>query len=93
MKIDDGIIYLAEPVFGCKVLRGPVAVLTTWLDYTFKDELNPVELGLDESQPPLSGVRVLIPLNNVLAIVAEYSQTGEKVLYGKTGKDTALESV
>lgn len=71
VKIPDGVIYLAKPIFGKRVLRGKVTVMTTWLDYFFPETLTPAELGLPDEQLSYKQVRVLIPLDNVLAVVAE----------------------
>jgi hypothetical protein len=72
MKIKDGIIYLANPLFGKTVLTGPVTVLTTCLDYTFPEGFA-VE-GEAEISDPASRIRVIIPLSNVLAVVAEKNE-------------------
>jgi hypothetical protein len=71
MRIPDAIVYLVKPLFGQQVLRGKVTVMTTWVDYTFPETLTPAELGLQDEQAPLKQVRVLIPLDNVVAVVAE----------------------
>lgn len=73
MRIADAKIYLAQPLFGRRVLTGPVIVSTTWLDYTFNEPISSQEMGLSD-QPEgeeLTIVRTLIPLNNVLAVVVE----------------------
>lgn len=71
MRIPDGIIYLSKPLFGRQMLRGKMTVMTTWIDYTFPEKLSPEELELPDGEIFSSQVRVLIPLNNVVAVVAE----------------------
>ncbi len=75
MRISDAKIYLAQPLFGRKILTGPVIVGTTWLDYTFNEpialaELEPTTTAQTDAAEQ-SLVRMLIPLNNVLAVIVE----------------------
>ena len=73
MRITEGTIYLAQPVFGRRRLTGAATIGTTWVDYTFTDTdraegtapLPDAEAGVT----PLNGWRVLIPITNVTAVV------------------------
>jgi hypothetical protein len=73
MRITEGTIYLAQPVFGRRRLTGAATIGTTWVDYTFTDtdradataSLPDADAGVT---PPL-GWRVLIPITNVTAVV------------------------
>ena len=66
MRITEGTIYLAQPVFGRRRLTGAATIGTTWVDYTFTDTdraeatapLPDAEAGV----APLNGWRVLIPI-------------------------------
>ena len=71
MRITDGIIYLAQPLFGRTLLRGRFVVLTTWLDFAFTERLTAAEMGLPADSVTPIAPRLLIPLSNVLGIVAE----------------------
>lgn len=91
MRIADAKIYLAQPVFGRRILTGPVTVSTTWLDYTFNEPLSSKEMELPV--PPegdeLSQVRMFIPLNNVLAVVVEQ----QNVLESNSRLDNFMQTV
>jgi hypothetical protein len=72
MRITEGIIYLAQPVFGRRRLTG-----ATWVDYTFTDTdtgthranaTDPLP-DADAGVTPPHGWRVLIPITNVTAVV------------------------
>lgn len=92
MRIRDGIVYLAQPLFGRQTLTGAMVVMTTWIDYTFAEKLTASELGLPEGELPPANVRILIPLNNVLAVVAEREDSNETSQYAPR-QFAALESV
>ncbi len=79
MRIKNGIIYLVEPLFGRNFLTGDCLIMTNWLDYTFTEKLEAAELGLPHDSQPPAYVRVLIPLNNVRAVLTEQE---EKPIYG-----------
>jgi hypothetical protein len=73
MRITQGTIYLAQPVFGRRRLSGAATIGTTRLDYTFTDADR-----ADAADPPPgaetdvlapTGWRVLIPITNVIAVV------------------------
>ena len=73
MRITEGTIYLAQPVFGRRRLTGAATIGTTWVHYTFTNTdraeatapLPDAEAGV----APLNGWRVLIPITNVTAVV------------------------
>lgn len=71
MKVKNGVIYLAEPLFGRQILTGPFVVMTNWVDYTFAEKLSATTLGLPEDGTPPSQVRLLIPLTNIRAVLTE----------------------
>ncbi len=89
MRVEDGLIVLAQPVAGHRVLSGSFVVMTTWIDYRLVQPLNLADLGLTSTETevafPTGPTRLLIPLNNVLAVITEADQTEEyeKYLYGK----------
>jgi hypothetical protein len=73
MRITEGTIYLAQPVFGRRRLTGAATIGTTWVDYTFTD---PDRAQATDPPPdaeagvlPPNGWRVLIPITNVTAVV------------------------
>jgi hypothetical protein len=73
MRITEGTIYLAQPVFGHRRLTGAATIGTTWVDYTFTDTnraeaTNPLP-DTDAGVTPPHGWRVLIPITNVTAVV------------------------
>jgi hypothetical protein len=73
MRITEGTIYLAQPVFGRRRLTGAATIGTTWVDYTFADTDRaeatdpPPDAEADVLLP--NGWRVLIPITNVTAVV------------------------
>jgi len=71
MRVTDGVIYLVQPLFGRTILTGSFLVMTTWLDFTFHEELTPADLGLPPTAGAPAHVRVFIPLTNVVAVLAE----------------------
>jgi hypothetical protein len=73
MRITEGTIYLAQPVFGRRRLTGAATIGTTWVDYTFTDTdraeaTDPLPDAAAGVIPP-RGWRVLIPITNVTAVV------------------------
>ena len=77
MRITDGIIYLARPVLGRHRLSGAATIGTTWLEYTFTQDVEDSqaveEAGLlaqpDDCTTPRAGWRLLIPRSNVTAVL------------------------
>jgi hypothetical protein len=73
MRITEGTIYLAQPVFGRRRLAGAATIGTTWVDYTFTDADRaeaadpPPDADAGVTRP--HGWRVLIPITNVTAVV------------------------
>jgi hypothetical protein len=73
MRITEGTVYLAQPVFGRRRLTGAATIGTTWVDYTFADTdranaTNPLP-DADAGVTIPYGWRVLIPITNVTAVV------------------------
>jgi hypothetical protein len=84
MRITQGTIYLAQPVFGRHRLTGAATIGTTWLDYTFPE-------GAEDADPPPAadagitrphGWRVLIPITNVTAVVVGPDDTASDRGFG-----------
>ena len=73
MRITEGTIYLAQPVFGRRRLTGAATIGTTWVDYTFTDtdraDATASLPDADAGVTPPHGWRVLIPITNVTAVV------------------------
>lgn len=75
MRVKNGVIYLTEPIFGRQVLTGACLVMNNWVDYTFAERLTSAEMGLPEDQAAPAYVRLLIPLSQVRAVVAEREES------------------
>ena len=75
MKVKNGVIYLTEPLFGRQILTGSCLVMNNWVDYTFSERLTSAELGLPEDQVAPAYVRLLIPLSQVRALIAEREES------------------
>ena len=89
MRITEGTIYLAQPVFGRRRLTGAATIGTTWVDYTFTDTdtdradaTDPLP-DADAGVTPPHGWRVLIPITNVTAVVIGPDE-------GASGRGTGL---
>lgn len=83
MRVADSVIYLVQPVFGFRSLRGQAVVGPTWVEYTFSNEQLASSGGQpqpDRCDPPL-GHQVLIPLTNI-AVVAIMDEVEERDMAG-----------
>ena len=79
MRITEGTIYLAQPVFGRRRLTGAATIGTTWVDYIFTDTdraeaADPLP-GAETGVLAPNGWRVLIPITNVTAVVLRVDDT------------------
>ena len=72
MRVSDGVIYLAQPLFGRSKLTGSFVVLTSVIDFTFSEPLTITEADLGETAASLTSVRVLIPFANVIGVLIEH---------------------
>ena len=77
MRITEGTIHLAQPVFGRRRLTGAATIGTTWVDYTFPEGVEAAgpPPDADAGVTPPHGWRVLIPITNVTAVVIEPDDT------------------
>lgn len=75
MRVKNGVIYLNEPLFGRHILTGSCQVMNNWVDYTFSERLTSAELGLPEEQAAPAYIRLLIPLSQVRALIAEREES------------------